>query len=386
MTRFATQPRHDSGHRSIAQIAPIALVAALLFGSVTPAAAASDWPAWDEFAGRFMQADGRIVDLTFERKSTSEGQSYALFFALVANDRARFDTLLRWTSDNLAEGQLGERLPAWLWGLREDGRWGVKDANAASDGDLWIAYALLEAARLWKSPPYAVTGRRLLAQVQAREVAVAGASGTLLLSGPVGFVLDKGRFRINPSYLPGFMFRYLAVVDPQGPWQPIWDGYLRLAPQIFSAGIAPDNVVVDSAGRAWPDSEAPPSASYDGIRVYLWAGMSGPGSEPLLRRLAPYAAVTRQLGTPPEKVNPQTGAALRSDYSPIGYSGALLPFLSALGDTAGMARERERLRNAPQNATSNYYDRVLVLFGTGWADGHYRFDAQGRLMPRWSER
>ena len=106
------------------------------------------WPQWDEFASRFMQADGRIIDITFDRKSTSEGQSYGLFFALVANRRQQFDLILSWTSDNLAAGQLGEKLPAWLWGLREDGSWGVKDQNAASDADLWIAYALGEAGRL----------------------------------------------------------------------------------------------------------------------------------------------------------------------------------------------------------------------------------------------
>lgn len=360
---------------------------ATALGSVLPTAqAASDWPAWEAFAGRFVQADGRVIDLTFDRKSTSEGQSYGLFFALVANDRARFDTLLKWTSDNLAGGRLGERLPAWLWGQRADGGWGVKDENSAADGDLWTAYALLEAARLWNAPAYAETGRRLLALVRSKEVAFDGAGVPVLLSGTVGFRLDKGRLRINPSYLPGFMFRYFAFVDPQGPWQAIWDGYLRMAPQIFSAGVAPDNLVVDASGRAIPDTELPPSASYDGIRVYLWAGMSGPGSEPLLKQLAPYAALTRQRGTPPEKVDPASGAALRGDYSPIGYSGALLPFLKASGDTALLEQQHERVRRSPQNATSNYYDRVLVLFGTGWIEGHYRFDAQGRLLPRWSSR
>ena len=43
-----------------------------------------------------------MIDLTFDRKSTSEGQSYGLFFALVADQRTQFDTLLKWTSDNLA--------------------------------------------------------------------------------------------------------------------------------------------------------------------------------------------------------------------------------------------------------------------------------------------
>ena len=96
-----------------------AILWAFLTSSVcASAASASDWPDWNYFVGRFVQADGRVIDITFDRKSTSEGQSYALFFALVANQRAQFDTILKWTSDNLASGQLGERLPAWLWGLR----------------------------------------------------------------------------------------------------------------------------------------------------------------------------------------------------------------------------------------------------------------------------
>ena len=37
---------------------------------------------------RFVSADGRVIDHTGGGVTTSEGQSYALFFALVANDRA----------------------------------------------------------------------------------------------------------------------------------------------------------------------------------------------------------------------------------------------------------------------------------------------------------
>lgn len=347
----------------------------------------SDWPAWEAFAQRFIQADGRVIDLGDNAKSTSEGQSYALFFALVANQPERFDTLLRWTSDNLADGQLGARLPAWHWGRRDDGHWGVKDANAASDADLWIAYALLEAARLWRQPRHAERGHRLLAEIARQEVAQAGRAGTVLLSGPVGFVLGPDRWRINPSYTPGFLLRYLALADPPGPWQSIHDSQTRLAPQLFPAGIAPDNVVVDADGRVLPDTEAAPSASYDGIRVYLWAGMSGADGQALVARLAPYAALTRGLGRPPEKVDPGSGVVRASGYSPIGFSGALLPFLDALGDAHGLARELGRVRAAAaQPGTGLYYDQVLILFGLGWHDGHYRFDAQGRLQPRWQQR
>lgn len=347
------------------------------------AQAASDWPDWDTFAERFVQADGRVIDITFDRKSTSEGQSYGMFFALVANDRKRFDAILKWASDNLAAGQLGDRLPAWLWGLRTDGSWGVMDKNAASDGDLWIAYSLLEAARLWKEPDYADTARKLLAQIHRLEVAQAGKAGTVLLPGPVGFRLDKARFWLNPSYYPDFMFRYLAATDPKGPWQAMWDSYVRMAPKIFSAGVAPNLFVVDSRGVVMPDTQREPSGSYDAIRVYLWAGMSGASSAEMVKMLSAYAALIRQYGAPPEKVNPVTGEATRSDWSPIGFSGAVLPYLSALGDKPTLEKQRDRLRTK-QSGPSNYYDQVLILFGKGWLDGQYRFDDQGRVQPKWT--
>lgn len=359
-----------------------------LVGFCSAAGAASAWPQWDEFSQRFVQADGRVVDITFERKSTSEGQSYGLFFALVANQRAQFDRILKWTSDNLAAGQLGDKLPGWLWGLREDGSWAMKDGNSASDADLWLAYTLLEAARLWNEPAYARIGNKLLAQIKRHEIIQAGRAGPVLLPGPIGFVLDKGRFRINPSYLPEFMFRYLAVIDVKGPWKAVWDGYLRMTPKIFSVGIAPDLFVVDSQGVVMPDTETTPSGSYDAIRVYLWAGMSNPPNAEMLKRLAPYRDLIVSLGAPPEKVDPITGKAVKSNYSPIGYSGAVLPFLSVQGEQSALEKQRERIRIAALRARrgepSNYYDQVLVLFGAGWLDGQYRFDTQGRVQPKWA--
>ena len=375
---------------------PAQVLASLIFVCALPAACAADspsgglsssWPEWNDFTSRFIQADGRVIDLTFERKSTSEGQSYALFFALVADQREQFDTILQWTSDNLASGQLGEQLPAWLWGERADGSWGVKDQNAASDADLWIAYALLEAARLWDAPHYAKTGRKLLALVARHEVADAGKAGLVLLPGPVGFKLDKNRFRINPSYLPEFMFTYFAAVDPQGPWQSLWDDYMRVAPKAFSANVAPDLFVVDSKGVVMPDTEREHSGSYDAIRVYLWAGMSVPQNAHLLGMLSGYAALTRKLGAPPEKVNPQTGAATKLDYSPIGFSGAVLPYLKALDEQSALEMQRERLRTAALRAKNgeitHYYDQMLILFGAGWLEGRYRFDGDGQLHPKW---
>lgn len=358
----------------------------VLWSALAPAAASS-WPEWDEFAQRFMQADGRIIDLTFDRKSTSESQSFSLFFALVANQRTQFDTILKWTSDNLAGGQLGDKLPAWHWGLREDGSWGVKDGNSASDSDLWFAYTLLEAARLWKEPAYARTGRKLLEQVKRHEIVQAGRAGPVLLPGAYGFVLDKGRYRLDPCYLPEFTFRYFATIDPKGPWQAVWDGYVRMQPQVFPAGLAPELFIVDSNGAVTQDIVATPSGGYDAIRVYMWVGMANPPNAEMLKRLEPYAALIRTLGNPPEKVDPISGKVL-SNFSPIGFSGAVLPFLSALGDKSTLDKQHERVRNARRRAqrgeATNYYDQVLILFGSGWLDGQYSFDRQGRLQPKWA--
>lgn len=81
--------------------------------------AACNWPAWDRFKQAYISEDGRVIDPSDARSiTTSEGQSYALFFALAANDRKTFDQILRWTQDNLAKGALNTQLPAWLWGKK----------------------------------------------------------------------------------------------------------------------------------------------------------------------------------------------------------------------------------------------------------------------------
>ena len=61
------------------------------------------WPAWDAFKAQFINEGGRVVsDDDGGGQTYSEGQGYALFFALVANDRPMFDKLLRWTETTCA--------------------------------------------------------------------------------------------------------------------------------------------------------------------------------------------------------------------------------------------------------------------------------------------
>src|SRR5438046_563543 len=102
---------------------------------------AQDWtPLWKSYAAAFMDNQVRVIDHDAGDRTTSEGQAYGMFFALVANDRAHFDGLLHWTVQNLAAGDLSTNLHSWLWGHNASNQWGVIDNNSASDEAIWIAY------------------------------------------------------------------------------------------------------------------------------------------------------------------------------------------------------------------------------------------------------
>ncbi len=364
------------------------------------------WPLWSTFVQYFIQPDGRVLDASTPQKHTSsEGQSYGMFFALVANDAARFGQLWRWTVDNLLGGHVEGRLPAWFWGQAPDGSWRVLDDNSASDADLWIVYSLLEAARLWQRPDYERDARLLLAEVERREVAEVPGLGTMLLPGERGFVHDEGKnenrrlsWHFNPSYQPLPVLRRLAAAAPAGPWGRIADNTLTLLQQSTPpGGFAPDWVAytIDASGqgRFGPHPTKTDLGSYDAIRTYMWAGMV-PRSDPLAQALLPplrgMAAATAATGVPPESVHVATGQA--SGTGPFGFSAALLPYLKATGNSAALARQQQRVAEglqqvlAPQNTQGKqppYYDLVLSLFGQGWLEGRYRFGRRGALEPVW---
>lgn len=371
------------------------LLALLASASVSAAACPVEWPHWQRFAERWIQPDGRVLESSLEKNhSTSEGQSYALFFALVANDPARFDTIWRWSRENLAGNDPQNILPAWLWGQGKDGKWQVQDANSASDADLWFAYALLEADRLWNKPQYRADGLSLLAQIKKQETTDLPGLGPVLLPGPIGFSHIDHLWRINPSYQPLPLMRRLAAVDPQGPWAAIAKHSVSLQTEAGEHAFAPDwigyRAVSERAGLFTTDPMKGDTGSYDAIRVYLWAGMTHPAdplAAPLLASLDGMARATASSGLPPEKVDTRTGHT--EGTAPSGFAAALVPFFQArqqpwLADLqyqqALGALDKWQAGSGP---APFYYDYMLSLFGLGWADQLYRFAADGRLQPRW---
>ena len=264
------------------------MIATVAFALLAATPCEPNWPLWNRYVGTFISGDGRVIDRTAGDRTTSEGQAYALFFSLVANDRALFQRLLAWTEQNLAQRDLARNLPAWHWGKRKDGSWGVIDANSASDADLWLAYDLLEAGRLWSQPRYAALGQRLLANVAAREVASVPQLGTVLIPGANGFNLEGG-FRVNPSYSPPQILRRFARLG--APWGAVLQSSMEMLRLFVPAGAVPDWAFA-KAGQLLHDPVTGRVGSYDAIRVYLWIGMM-PERDPGLDRIA--AGLLRNL-------------------------------------------------------------------------------------------
>ena len=365
----------------------------LLLALPVHAETCGNWPMWHAFSNSFIQTDGRVLaDESAQRFSTSEGQAYALFFSLVANDRPGFDQILRWTRDNLAGGDLGARLPSWQWGKKKDGSWGVVDENSASDANTWLAYTLLEAGRLWHEPGFTAQGSLMLAGTRAHLVREYAGMGMILVPGETGFDLNQGGIRLNPSYFPLQLLRSFSKADPGGPWNAIADNSLKILKSVSSKGFVPDWVAYIPGKGFQVDPKQGAVGSHDAIRVYLWWGMLSE-QDAMSSSLQKMLSGMNQLipgreTTPPLSVDTQTG--MISGVSPPSFSAALLPYFSKMHNTKALRLQQVRLI-AEQHAatglligqTPRYYDQVLTLFGQGWVEHRLAFSPQGQLVVKW---
>jgi endo-1,4-beta-D-glucanase Y len=356
------------------------------------------WPLWNAYKAHFIDAQGRVIDHTRGDRTTSQGQAYAMFFALAGDDRDTFDRLLEWTRVNMAQGDLESRLPAWLWGQGKDGQWKLQDPNSAADADVWMAYTLIEAGRLWSAPSYTSIGREMLAQIARSEVSNLPGFGPLLMPAPTGFQHDR-IWTINPSYMPLFLFQRLAKLDPAGPWQQIALDIPLMIEASARHGYVMDWVNYVPGDGFYPapaiaggnnDSDVP-GGSYDAIRVYLWAGMISDTGTIRAQVLSSIPAMSVYLAghdAPPEKVNDQ-GIPLAQD-GPLGFSAAVLPYLRAFPNLAKLSAQ-QTIRMAKMRSPSTglygkeiaYYDQNLALFSTGYLSDRFRFGAGGELTVQW---
>lgn len=349
---------------------------------------AAGWPAWDGFKQAFLSEDGRVIDHSQDDlRSISEGQAYALFFALVAQDRRSFDRILKWTENNLSDGDLSKRLPAWLWG-KDGENWGPLDTNSASDADLWIAYTLHEASRVWCHPPYAEKAKALGKLIVEQEVQDVEGLGSIVLPGSKGFVKNES-VKLNPSYLPPFLMARLADVWPETPvWTRLYLGSQNLLLSAARTGFYPDWVLYTQGKYALPDHDQ--RGDYDAIRAYLWVGMtpqSTPGLASLRAALTPLISIVEQRKEMPEWTEPITNQ-VSDQAGPPGFQVAMAPLFDQLGKrqiTRTLTDKGLKQGDTQAWREYGYYNAALTLFGQGYMDKRYRFGPTGQLLPNGKE-
>lgn len=239
------------------------VAAFLLLSCVNANAADADWAL---FKQRFVQAQGRIVDAGQEDISHSEGQGMAMLLAVHYDDRATFDAVWQWTRQNLQVRD--DRLLAWRWSPRD----GVTDRNNATDGDLFVAWALLRAHRKWKSSDYLAAATETIQTVR-RQLLRKTSRGIVLLPGMEGFGKPEGMV-VNPSYWLFPAIQDFARIDPAPEWADLQQTGINLLLEGHFGrwGLPADWILLGD--KLSPAPGSPPYFGYDAVRIplyLLWA-------------------------------------------------------------------------------------------------------------------
>lgn len=338
------------------------------------------WNDWANFKTVFIDSNGRVIDPSDanELYTTSEGQSYAMFFALVAGNQSTFAQLVSWTDKNMANGHFGKELPGWKWGHLSDGHWGLFDTNSASDADLWMTYSLLEAGRLWNNPQWTKLGHELGKTILDKET-VMTATGRILLPGRVGFNAGPNQWRLNPSYWPMQILRYLKDNGADHRWNELLKGTIKVNRAISIWSGAPDWFIYDAKKGVSLDNKTSSLGSYNAIRVYLWSGMLDKKSsdyEYYWKQFRPIYVRVASINSAPEEINVSSGGF--SENGPVGFLASFYPGLLNIEPIAQSDQQYTAIKTLLQKSHS-YYNQVLSLFSMGWYEHRFQFNQQGIL-------
>ncbi|MCB1508654.1 MAG: hypothetical protein KDI98_07915 [Hyphomicrobiaceae bacterium] len=265
---------------------------------------------WPDYVAAFTTQEGRVVDNGNGAITHSEGQGYALLLAAETDDRPVFDRLFAFTRSTLMIREDG--LAAWVY----DPELGhVRDRNNATDGDLLIAYALIEGGERWDDAALRFAARRMTRALLDGTVSVAG-ERQILLPGASGFDAEARTDGpvVNLSYYVFPAFRALSELDPQARFDVLERDALALMEESrFGPRGLPSDWVALGGEAPQPAEGFDPIFGYDAIRIPLYLAWAGAGQR---QHLAPFVAEWSE--TPPSIVWVADGS-VRSAFAENGY-------------------------------------------------------------------
>lgn len=250
--------------------------------------------AWKTYAARFVTPEGRVVDNANGYISHSEGQGYAMLIAARAGDADTFARLWAWTQSNLFVRD--DPLAAWVWDPNTDPH--VRDTDDASDGNLLIAWALIEGGAQWNRRDYGDSARRI-ALAAGKMNLVQSRYGLVLLPSSKDFGADERPDGpvINLSYWVFPAFPRLARVAPGVDWTKLAaNGISVIRRARFGPLRLPSDWISLAKEAARPADNFPNVFGYDVIRVPLYLAWGHPKERKALAIFEPVLRLARAGG------------------------------------------------------------------------------------------
>ncbi|WP_299668212.1 glycosyl hydrolase family 8 [uncultured Psychromonas sp.] len=175
---------------------------------------------WIVYKQQFIES-GRVLDGENNNISSSEGQGFALLFAVFSNDRDQFQEMWAWTQKNM---QREDHLFRQQYTATEKGLCDNQCISAqrnASNGDIIIAWALLAAENKWDRQIYLVEGLRVLDVIKTKLIRQKFGY-QLILPSETGFELPDDSIQLNLSYWVFPAFNLFAEVTGDPIWAEVY--------------------------------------------------------------------------------------------------------------------------------------------------------------------
>jgi endo-1,4-beta-D-glucanase Y len=169
--------------------------------------------------------------------AVSEGIGYGMLLSVANNDQTLFDKLWKFYTDHLdTQGLMN-------WSMSGCAPPGNNNANAATDGDLDAAMALVQADARWGG--YTSAAQNLIGKIKMYETDSCNGLNVLRPGDKFGGCSDPGnQGKVNPSYFAPGYYRVFATIDTANAafWTKLAaDSYTMLAEyQALMSGLVPE--------------------------------------------------------------------------------------------------------------------------------------------------
>lgn len=335
----------------------IYLLTALVCGLVIAGHCFAQTPGtWEYYRHHFVSEDGRVIDFFQKKTSHSEGQGYGMLLAVAHKDRASFNRIYQWTRENLMVR--ADALSTWQWGMRINGQWDILDYNNATDGDLLIAWALLEAAQLWSEPNLADHALSIIAAIK-NDLVIKKYGRMILLPGYFGFSSPEAVI-LNPSYFVYPAFEKFAQTDNPEFWRTLAAQSFELT---FTHCLTPlelpcDWISMDETGVEI-NKKRSKNFGYEAIRIPLYMAMSDDHKNGLARfsKYLSFYKTTQLLPNVVDLVDNQISMFM----APAGFYAIFARCCQIVGEKDLGSRLMETAKEKILTEKDDYYSNTLYL-------------------------